>query len=77
MAVVPRGGAAPASARTAIPWRWLDPPTPLGTLTALHPAAAEDADDRGRRVREWAEGVWGAYETHHGEVRGWVDALLQ
>lgn len=60
-----------------LPFRRLDPPTPLGTLTVLHPVAAEDADDRGRRVRDWAADVWADSRTDQDQVRGWVDALLQ
>jgi hypothetical protein len=58
-------------------WRWLEPPLPVGTLTVAHLAAVSGADERGHRLREWAEDVWAAYRLHHGEVRGWLDDLLQ
>ena len=66
-----------ALARPPAVWRWLDPQLPLGSVTIAHVAAAADAADRGRRLRAWAEDVWGAYEAHHAEIRRWVDALLQ
>jgi hypothetical protein len=46
-------------------------------VTIAHLAAATDATERGRRLRQWAEDVWGAYDSHHADIRRWVDALLQ
>ena len=58
-------------------WRWLDPVLPLGRLTVADVATAATAGDRGRLARRWAEDVWLGYSSAHGEVRGWVDALLR
>jgi hypothetical protein len=66
-----------ALARPPVEWRWLDPPLPLGSLTIAQVAVAADAAQRGRRLRTWADDVWSAYGAHHGEIRGWVDALLK
>jgi hypothetical protein len=66
-----------ALARPPVPWRWLDPQLPIGSLTIAYVSGATDAVQRGRRLREWAEDVWRAYEPHQPDVRRWVDALLE
>ena len=65
-----------ALARPPVAWRWLDPELPVGTLTIAFVADADDAADRARRLRAWAEDVWRSYEAHHTDIRRWVDALL-
>ena len=57
-------------------WRRLDAPAPIGSVTVLDVCAAASAPDRGRRVRHWAEDVWGAYGAHHDIVREWLDLVL-
>ena len=62
--------------RLAYQWSWLDPQLPLGTLTIAHVIEASDDNDRGQRLRTWAEDVWDAYSPHHTGVRRWLDTLL-
>ncbi len=76
MAVLPRGVAAAPRSRPAPAVEVARPQLSTGTLTVAQPFAAEDADERGQRLREWAEDVWAAYRDRHVEVRGWLDAAL-
>jgi hypothetical protein len=54
---------------------WLSPPVPNGTLTVEYPLAAPP-DEHARRVREWAEDVWAAWQPHHPVVHAWLDSYL-
>ena len=45
-------------------------------MTIAHVSEAADPDDRGQRLKTWAEDVWAAYRPHHADVRRWVDTLL-
>lgn len=67
--------------------RWLDgtpdlptltPPPPLhrGALTIRHLHSAPDSAEHVRRVREWAESAWEAWEVHHEQARSWVEEAL-
>jgi hypothetical protein len=54
---------------------WLDPVTPLGTITVQDMLAAPDRDAHIAKSREWAKDVWNAWSDKHDEVRGWCEAL--
>ena len=51
---------------------WLDPPASLGELTIVDIHAAKDHVEHNARVREWALGVWRAWEPHHPKIRRWA-----
>ncbi|HKP54400.1 MAG TPA: DUF5946 family protein [Chloroflexia bacterium] len=53
---------------------WLEPPASLGPITVLDLLNATDAGDYDRKIRLWAESVWGAWEPHHATIRAWADA---
>ena len=52
---------------------WLDPPPSLGSVTVLDVMQARSGEEHDRRVRQWAEAVWEAWEPHHARVRRWAD----
>jgi hypothetical protein len=54
---------------------WLEPPSPNGTLTVLHPLAAGPADHH-EHVLEWAADVWRAWTPHHATVQRWLTEAL-
>jgi hypothetical protein len=58
-------------------WRWLDVPSPLGSVTVMHVLSAPEAQERGHRVLLWARDVWAAYAPHQALVRDWLDELLR
>ena len=45
----------------------------FGNLTILHPAAATDAIEHSKLVKEWAENVWKSYAVYHDLAKGWVE----
>jgi hypothetical protein len=45
-------------------WPHLAPPEQTGLLTVRDVALADSAQTHAVRVREWAEGVWGAWSPH-------------
>jgi hypothetical protein len=53
------------------------PPAPgqRGDLTIRHVHDAGGASEHSRRVREWADSVWEAWEIGHEQARAWVRAL--
>jgi hypothetical protein len=51
---------------------WVEPPPSLGPLTVLHVPGAANASDHNRRVREWAESVWQAWQPYHTRIRAWA-----
>jgi hypothetical protein len=68
--------------------RWLNGSTALqrpeqpaagqrGTLTILHVHEAADPDDHVRRVREWAESVWAAWQAYRPIAKQWTDEALR
>lgn len=65
--------------------RWLSANPPLvkpdllvgrGRLTIADVAGAPDAAEHRRRVREWAAGVWEAYQPQHDLAHRWIEAAL-
>ena len=40
-------------------------PKQRGSLTIAYIHSADDADEYGKRVREWAQDVWSAWSEHH------------
>lgn len=48
---------------------WLEPPVPNGIITVLDVVKAEDARKHQETVKNWAEDVWLAWETHHSVVK--------
>ena len=57
-------------------FRWLEPPTFAGRMTAVDVLAATDAGAHEELVRAWADDSWDAWEAHHGQVREWLDLAL-
>ena len=55
-------------------WPVLSRPPGTPALTHLHAAAAADADDYARLVREWAGAVWDFWAPQHERVRLLLDA---
>ena len=53
---------------------WLEPPDHVGPVTVADIWAAPDADAHATLVQEWAASAWAVWETHHGQVRKWVEA---
>jgi hypothetical protein len=51
---------------------WLTPPASFGEITAVDVAAVSTVVAHEKRVREWAECAWAAWEQHHEAVRGWI-----
>lgn len=50
--------------------RWLEPPSPNGTVTVADVLA-------GTAIEAWARDVWAAWSAHHDTVRGWTEQLLR
>lgn len=48
-----------------------------GSLTILHVHEATDPDDHVRRVREWAESVWAAWQAYRSIAKQWTDEALR
>jgi hypothetical protein len=59
--------------RRTLDLRWLDPPSPIGTLTVRGPLRARGVDEHAASVEAWARDVWAAWEPHHETVRSWLD----
>lgn len=64
----------PAIVSKAESFRWLMPPSFVGTFTVESVANAKSAEDHERAARRWAESVWRAWGEHHETVRGWAGA---
>ena len=52
------------------------PPRQRGTLTILHVHVARNPDDHVRRVREWAQAAWSAWQAYHAVAKKWTDEAL-
>jgi hypothetical protein len=59
--------------RRTLDLRSLDPPSPIGTLTARGPLRAHGPDDHAASVEARACDVWAASEPHHETVRSSLD----
>ena len=55
---------------------WLEPPSSMGPVTILDVLAAPDAVEHLRRVRQWGESVWRAWESHHPTARRYAEQWL-
>ena len=53
---------------------WLEPPTPLGSITAANVAKAKTVEEHKAIVRAWAQSSWDAWEMHHNTIRKWLPA---
>lgn len=53
-------------------FRWLSPPSSMGSSTVVDAHGARDAVEHGHRVREWANEAWSAWSAHHKTIRAWV-----
>ena len=53
-------------------FRWLEPPTPNGTINVANVLAARTPNEHGQLVRRWAANVWSAWAPHHAQVRRWI-----
>ncbi len=61
-------------------WPWLEPPTSMGSVTAIDVAAATvDGSEPGTAavVQAWIEGAWQAWTRHHPAVRARADELTR
>ena len=52
-------------------------PGQRGTLTILHVHEATDPDDHVRRVREWSQSVWAAWQAYRSIAKRWTDEALE
>jgi hypothetical protein len=59
--------------RKTVDLHWLEPPSPIGTLTVREAVGARGPDDHAARVEAWARDVWAAWGPHHETVRSWLD----
>jgi hypothetical protein len=59
--------------RRTLDLHWLEPPSPIGTLTVRGPLRANGPDEHAARVEAWARDVWAAWASHHDTVRSWLD----
>jgi hypothetical protein len=59
--------------RTTLDLHWLEPPSPIGTLTVRGPLRAHGREEHAARVEAWAHDVWAAWAPHHETVRNWLD----
>lgn len=57
--------------------RWLEPPSPNGSITVADVLEATTADEHARAVSAWCEDVWRAWEPHHETVRTWLDRSFE
>ena len=48
-----------------------------GTLTIRHVHMATDPDDHVRRVREWAESTWAAWQAYRAIAKQWTEEALR
>lgn len=58
------------------PFRWLQPPSGHGPLTAADALAAQGPAEQERVLRRWAEQVWRSWAAHHATVREWTRLTL-
>jgi hypothetical protein len=49
-------------------FEWLEPPVPNGTKTVIDVLAATNRKEHEKKVREWAEDVWGCWHSKYGWV---------
>jgi len=61
-------------------WPWLQPPTSMGSVTAVDASQAIDAgptdpDGSAGLIRGWVEGAWVAWSPHHPAIRQRADRL--
>lgn len=54
-------------------FNWFEPPSSLGEITVARVLLAEDPEDHGRKVREWARSVWNAWTPYHAEIQALAD----
>jgi hypothetical protein len=59
--------------RRTLDLHWLEPPSPIGTLTVHGPLRANGPDEHAVSVEAWARDVWAAWASHHATVRSWLD----
>ncbi len=58
-------------------FQWLDPPLDrLRAITVLDVHGAPDVVEHTRRVWDWAQAVWVAWEPHHQTVRRWTEKTV-
>lgn len=58
-------------------FRWITPPSSMGTMTVKDVHNAGDAEEHLFLVRKWAETAWSAWSDHHPVVREWYTAVRQ
>jgi len=51
---------------------WLEPPASLGKITIQDVAKAENPNEHGQLVGQWALSVWEAWSPHHATIRAWA-----
>lgn len=51
---------------------YLEPPESLGAITAANIDKANSTEEHIVLVRQWAQCVWDAWETHHDTIRAWL-----
>lgn len=57
-------------------WKWLDPVTPVGTITVADVVSIAHPTERTETVEAWAEDVWDAYRDERDQVREWVSRVI-
>lgn len=61
-----------AAAAVSERFRWLPPPSSMGSMTVVNVRVACDAESHAARVRAWAEAAWSAWSQHHQTIRSWI-----
>jgi len=58
-------------------FRWLTPPSSMGTMTVKDVHQAGNAEEHIALVKKWAKTAWNAWSNHHPAVREWYSAVNQ
>lgn len=66
-----------AAARYKTHFHWLAPPDHRGEITALNVHQTTTIAAYREHTRRWAHSAWQAWETHHDQVREWLQRVLE
>ncbi|MGH8372953.1 MAG: DUF5946 family protein [Gammaproteobacteria bacterium] len=53
-------------------FKWLEPPTSLGSMTVADVVAATTVETHVQGVKTWANVVWQAWSPHHATIHNWI-----
>ena len=57
-------------------FEWLVPPSDLGELTVLQVYSAGTVEEHSKKIMDWAECVWQAWQIHHRKIENLASTIL-